>query len=60
MRPIVRLCGRPLRDWRFKQLAQRRELEALRQDINKGIDDINEGRVQDFDARRIVAKGESG
>lgn len=49
-----------LRDWRFKQLTQRRELEALRQDINKGIDDINEGRVQDFDAGRIVAKGEIG
>ena len=46
-----------LRDWRFKQLTQRRELEALGQDINKGIDDINEGRVQDFDAGRIVAKG---
>lgn len=47
-----------LRDWRFKQLTQRRELETLRQDINKGIDDINEGRVQEFDAGRIVAEGE--
>ena len=47
-----------LRDWRIKQLTQKRELEALRQEINKGIDDINQGRVQEFDAGRIVAKGE--
>ena len=47
-----------LRDWRIKQLTQKRELEALRQEINKGIDDINQGRVQDFDAGRIVAQGE--
>ena len=43
-----------LRDWRLKQLTQKRELEALRQDINKGLDDIEQGRVQDFDAGRIV------
>ena len=47
-----------LRDWRFKQLTQRRELEALRQDITKGLDDIDKGKLQDFDAGRIVAKGE--
>ncbi len=45
-----------LRDWRIKQLTQKCELEALRQEINKGIDDINQGRVQDFDVGRIVAK----
>ena len=43
-----------LRDWRLKQLTQRRELETLRLDINKGLDDIEQGRVQDFDAGRIV------
>ena len=47
-----------LRDWRLKQLTQRRELETLRLDINKGLDDIEQGRLQDFDAGRIVAKGE--
>ena len=47
-----------LRDWRLKQLIQRRELEALRRDINKGLDDIEQGKLQDFDAGRIVAKGE--
>ena len=43
-----------LRDWRLKQLTRKRELEALRQDINKGLEDIEQGRVQDFDAGRIV------
>ena len=41
-----------LRD--LKQLTQKRELETLRQDINKGLDDIEQGRLQDFDAGRIV------
>ncbi len=47
-----------LRDWRMKQLAQEHRLEALYQDISRGLDDIREGRVQNFDAGRIVAKGE--
>ncbi|MCZ6805034.1 MAG: type II toxin-antitoxin system ParD family antitoxin [Proteobacteria bacterium] len=46
-----------LRDWRQKQLIQTRELEALRQDIGQGLDDIEKGRVKDFDTGRIVAKG---
>ena len=33
-------------------------LKALKQDINKGLDDVSQGRVQDFDVGRIVAKGE--
>ena len=49
-----------LRDWRMKQLTQERRLEALHQDISGGIDDIRAGRVQNFDAGRIVAKGEIG
>ena len=47
-----------LRDWRLKQLVQERELETLRQDVKQGLDDIERGRLQDFDAGRIVAKGE--
>ena len=47
-----------LRDWRMKQLVQERRLEALQEDISKGLDDIRQGRVQDFDAGRIVAQGE--
>ncbi|MDE0154727.1 MAG: type II toxin-antitoxin system ParD family antitoxin [Gammaproteobacteria bacterium] len=44
-----------LQDCRLKQLARERKLKALKQDINKGLDDISEGRVQDFDVGRIVA-----
>ncbi len=47
-----------LRDWRMKQLTQERSLEALHQDIAKGLGDIRQGRVKDFDAGRIVAQGE--
>ncbi len=47
-----------LHDWRMKQLTQQRSLDALCQDISEGIDDIDKGRVQDFDTGRIVAKGE--
>ena len=47
-----------LRDWRMKQLTQEHRLETLHQDISRGLDDIREGRVQDFDAGRIVAEGE--
>ena len=47
-----------LRDWRMKQLVQERRLEALQEDISKGLEDIRQGRVQDCDAGRIVAQGE--
>ena len=47
-----------LRDWRMKQLTQERRLEALHQGLSRGLDDISQGRVKDFDAGRIVAKGE--
>ena len=47
-----------LRDWRMKQLTQERRLEALHQDLSRGLDDISQGRVKDFDTGRIVAKGE--
>ncbi|MCZ6802573.1 MAG: ribbon-helix-helix protein, CopG family [Proteobacteria bacterium] len=47
-----------LRDWRQKQLIQARELAALRRDIEKGLEDVENGRVRDFDVGRIVAKGE--
>ncbi len=46
-----------LRDWQKKQLVQARELEALRQNIEQGLDDVEKERVKDFDVGRIVAKG---
>ena len=46
-----------LRDWRRKRALQARELEALHDDIQAGMKDIEAGRVRDFDAERIVQKG---
>ena len=36
---------------------QLQELAALKADIDKGLADLAEGRVQDFDADRIIARG---
>ena len=36
---------------------QRKEMEAIQADIAKGLTDLAEGRVRDFDAIRIIARG---
>ena len=46
-----------LRDWRHKRMVQKRQIDELRTDVQAGIDDIEAGRVQDFDANRIIEKG---
>ena len=46
-----------LRDWRHKRMVRERELAELRNDIQAGLEDIEAGRVQNFDADRIIAKG---
>jgi antitoxin ParD1/3/4 len=46
-----------LRDWKLKRALQLQELEALKADIDQGLADVAEGRVQDFDAGRIIARG---
>ena len=46
-----------LRDWKLKRALQLKEMEALKADIDKGLTDLAEGRVQDFDAARIVERG---
>jgi len=47
-----------LRDWKLKRELQSRELLALREELERGQDDIDAGRVHDFDTKRIVEKGE--
>lgn len=47
-----------LRDWRHKRALQERELADLRAKVQEGLDDIATDRVNDFDAERIIAKGE--
>lgn len=46
-----------LRDWKLKRALQIEELAALKIDIDKGLADIAAGRVQEFDADRIIARG---
>ena len=47
-----------LRDWRHKRALQAQELADLRVAIQEGLDDIEAGRVRDFDAERIIRRGE--
>ena len=46
-----------LRDWKRKRALQDRELAALKRDIGKGVKDLAQGRVRDFDVARIVRRG---
>jgi len=46
-----------LRDWKLKRALQIEELAALKADIKKGLADLAAGRVKDFDAASIVARG---
>jgi antitoxin ParD1/3/4 len=46
-----------LRDWKLKRALQLQELAALKADIDKGLADLTEGRVKDFDADRIIERG---
>jgi antitoxin ParD1/3/4 len=46
-----------LRDWKMKRALQIEELAALKADIDKGLADVAAGRVKNFDAKAIVARG---
>lgn len=46
-----------LRDWRMKRALRLKEIEALQIDIDQGLSDVAEGRMQDFDAERIIERG---
>jgi antitoxin ParD1/3/4 len=46
-----------LRDWKMKRALQIQELASLKADIDRGLADVVEGRVKDFDASRIIERG---
>ena len=46
-----------LRDWSQKRRLLARQLEDLRDDIRLGLDDLEAGRVRDFDPERIAEEG---
>jgi len=49
-----------LGDWRHKRALQEQEQELgeLRAQVQEGLADIAAGRVREFDAERIIRKGE--
>ncbi len=46
-----------LRDWKAKRAIQLKEMESLKADIDKGLADLADGRVKDFDAAHIIDRG---
>ena len=46
-----------LRDWKTKRALQLRKPATLKAEIDKGLKDVAEGRVKDFDADRIIERG---
>jgi len=47
-----------LRDWRHKRALQAQALGERRARVQEGLADIEAGRLRDFDAERIIQKGE--
>lgn len=46
-----------LREWNVKRALQLEELAKLKTDIEKGLADVSEGRIKDFDTASIVERG---
>lgn len=46
-----------LRDWKTKRALQLHELEGLKAEIDRGLADLADGRVQEFDTARIIERG---
>ncbi|MEM9910913.1 MAG: type II toxin-antitoxin system ParD family antitoxin [Pseudomonadota bacterium] len=53
---VVRAGLRLLEDDEERRIA---ELDRLRADVAKGLNDIEQGRVTDFDAETVIAKGKT-
>ena len=47
-----------LRDWRYKREVQARKLMELRDVVEAGLADVRAGRLEEFDAEKIIRKGE--
>ena len=46
-----------LRDWKMKRALQLKEMEALKADIDRGLADLAEGRVKEFESASIIERG---
>ncbi|SAI49677.1 Predicted transcriptional regulators containing the CopG/Arc/MetJ DNA-binding domain [Bordetella ansorpii] len=48
-----------VREWKIRRELMLNELTALKADIDQGLADVAAGRVKDFDADSIIARGRS-
>lgn len=46
-----------LRDWKVKRELRLQQLAVLKAEIDRGLADVAEGRIAEFDAERIIARG---
>jgi antitoxin ParD1/3/4 len=46
-----------LRDWKLKRELRIQKIAELKAEIDRGLADIAEGRVKDFDPERIIRRG---
>ncbi len=46
-----------VREWQARRVNQQQALQALKNDIQKGLADLEAGRLADFDVDRIAARG---
>jgi len=46
-----------LRDWKMKRVLQLEQLVSLKSEIRRGLTDLAEGRVRDFDSTAILERG---
>lgn len=46
-----------LREWKMRREVQRHRLAELKADIDRGMADVTEGRLTEFDSREIIALG---
>jgi len=46
-----------VREWQAKRVSQQQQLRALKNDIQKGLADLEAGRIKGFDVDRIAARG---
>lgn len=49
----------PLRDWKLKRELRLGQPAELKADIARGVADVPEGRLANFDAERIIVRGEN-
>jgi antitoxin ParD1/3/4 len=46
-----------LREWKMRRELQLQKLAALKADIDRGLTDVAEGRVAEFNVERIIERG---